>query len=369
MLPYRYALLQSGRTLEALAIWDELYERATALGERGLAARARVSRTSFQIFNPGVDLDEVRAIAEEGIETFTELGDEAGLASAKRSLGSVCRVQGRRAEAVVWFEEALVHANACDDQVTRRLVTESLAMILGGGPMPVGDAMRRCEELRDANRDDRVLDAVITRCLSALLAMAGRFDEAREYGRRSSRVLDEANMSTPSWLTREIAAEAKELAGDRAGAERDLEAMWLYFRDTLGGAPAGNGMSAAFQLAHLYCDDGRWDDAEECLVFYRGVPDPAGVPWAARRLAAEARVAAHRGELVEAAALARRAVEITEGTDMLNIRARVWLALAEVQRAAGDTAEADAAVARALELYEQKGNVAAAAALQAAAKA
>ena len=68
-------------------------------------------------------------------------------------------------------------------------------MILGGGPMPVGRAIRRCEELREANRDDRVLEAVITRCLSALLAMAGRFDDARESARSSSRVLEEANMT------------------------------------------------------------------------------------------------------------------------------------------------------------------------------
>src|SRR5438874_10902418 len=182
--------------------------------------------------------------------------------------------------------------------------------------MPVGDAIRRCEELRDANRDDRVLEAVITRCLSALLAMAGRFDEARESGHRSTRVLEEANMTT-SWGTLEIAAEAKELAGDRAGAKRDLEAMWLSFRETLDGAPAGNAMSAAFQLAYLYCDDGRWDDAAECLAFYRDVPDPIGpVVGIARRLAAAARLAAHRGEFVEAVTLAQRAVEITESTDM-----------------------------------------------------
>ncbi len=71
-----------------------------------------------------------------------------------------------------------------------------------------------------------------------------------------------------------IAAEAKELAGDRAGAERELEAKWLYFRDTLGGAPDQRAMQAAYRLANLYCDDGRWDDAEECLAFYRDVPDP-----------------------------------------------------------------------------------------------
>jgi len=46
----------------------------------------------------------------------------------------------------------------------------------------------------------------------------------------------------------------------------------------------------------------------------------------------------------------------------------MWLALAEVQRAAGNEAEADQAVERALELYDRKGNIAAAARVRAAAR-
>jgi hypothetical protein len=46
--------------------------------------------------------------------------------------------------------------------------------------------------------------------------------------------------------------------------------------------------------------------------------------------------------------------------------ARVWLALAEVQRAAGNLAEGGDAVDRALELYDRKGNIVAAARVRAA---
>ena len=53
--------------------------------------------------------------------------------------------------------------------------------------------------------------------------------------------------------------------------------------------------------------------------------------------------------------------------DYLNLRALLWLALAEVQTANGRSAEAGAAVTAALELYEQKGNIAAAARVRAAA--
>ena len=70
-------------------------------------------------------------------------------------------------------------------------------MVLCRGPLPVASALSRAEELRAASVDDRVLDASITRCLSELLAMAGRFDESREYLRRSTEVLEDAAILTP----------------------------------------------------------------------------------------------------------------------------------------------------------------------------
>jgi hypothetical protein len=118
-------------------------------------------------------------------------------------------------------------------------------------------------------------------------------------------------------------------------------------------------MMYAYRLALLYCDDSRWEDAGRCLDYGSEVPVP---PFfreeAVLGLAARARMAAHSGELAEALTLARRAVEFAERSDMLNLTARVWLALAEVQRERGQTAEADATVARAFGLYEEKGNVA-----------
>ena len=356
--PYDHALNETGRVVESKAVRDELYKRATALGDRGLAAHGQFPGVMHAV---GVDLEEARAIAADGLEVFTELGDEEGMAIAEWRLSNVCRVQGHLAEAASWLERSLAHARG--DMVTRRTVTEALAMVLCRGPVPVDDALRRAAELRAANLDDRVLDASVTRCLSELLAMAGRVDESREYGRRSSTVLEEAAVLTSSRATQGVAVSARELAGDRAGAREEAEAMWLAFRGTMGLAPDRRGLEAASLLAHVYCDDGRFVEADECLAFYRDVPDPTAVLTTALRRAAAARVAAHRGDVDEAARLAEAAVEISETSDMLNIRARVWRAMAEVESSRG--APAEPAVSTALRLYEQKGNVAAAAALRA----
>src|SRR3989304_5744822 len=75
---------------------------------------------------------------------------------------------------------------------------------------------------------------------------------------------------------------------------------------------------------------------------------------------ARARILAARGSAEEAESLARDAVERSEATDDLNMRADTLVDLGEVLRTAGDRAGAEAALASALELYETKGNASAA---------
>ncbi len=360
--PYVYALGESSRNIEAETVNEELYQQATAMGERRLAAHASLRRhAGGRALTTANDLIGSRTAIRSLVPTFAELNDEVGLAAAKRRLGMVCRGLGQLAEGARWLEEALVHANAGGDLPTRRIVTQSLAMILCDGPMPVAEAAARCRELRDGVVDDRVLEAVITRCLSALAAMKGDFETASASWRSADSVLNDVNMMVSSSVSRRIAADARAFAGDRDGAMDELETRWLAFRDTFGGAPDQHALQAAYRLAHLYCDDGRWADAEECAAFH------AEITWQGNyfteiyyRLSATARLEAHRGELGKALELGEQAVEITERCDLSNSRARVWLALAEVRRAAGQPHEAEAAVAAALELYEAKGNVAAA---------
>jgi Tfp pilus assembly protein PilF len=149
---------------------------------------------------------------------------------------------------------------------------------------------------------------------------------------------------------------ARLLAGDRAGAEQAQRAKWLFFGGATDGPADGRAIDAAESLAGLCCDDGRWDEAEQWIARYRDVRRRS-----TGRLAVEARLAAHRGEYVEALALARKVVERAQRSDNLNWQARQWLVLAEVHQRAGQDDESDAACARAVELFELKGNVAAAA--------
>ena len=162
----------------------------------------------------------------------------------------------------------------------------STAYVLVGGSTPVGEAIRRCEELIRSNPGDRALDAGVTRCISALVAMAGRAEEALELVERSSRVLDEFD-SVATFLGKSAAAEAREFAGDRAGAMRELEAKWLKFEEIRVRPSDIRAMDAAYALALLYCNDGRWDDAERCLAYGGEAPrKPASASSSRRALPA-----------------------------------------------------------------------------------
>ncbi len=67
-----------------------------------------------------------------------------------------------------------------------------------------------------------------------------------------------------------------------------------------------------------------------------------------------------RGQTAEAAALAREAAGFMEGKDDATARAEILVDLAEVLRAHGDASAAAGALAEALALHEEKGNLVAA---------
>ena len=356
-------LYQGGRILESEAILTACIDAATGLEERGLAARALVHLSSERMSSdPRAGWAEFMPIAEEAIATFEQLGDRQGLAAAESLLSQALGRAGRIEESFASSDRALVHAEAAGDHLARHFTIGQMAQRLCEGPTPVAEAIDRMEELRARARDDPVLDAGVSRCHALLLAMAGRFEEMQELFRVSGQVLDGAVQTVLSVAGQRYAAEAKDYAGNLTGAKQDALAAFLRMRDARGAGSEARALRAAAELALFCCDQGEWDEAADYLSYGREVDraePPEGKVYAALRLAARARLAAARGELADAVDLAERAVGLAERAQWLNYQARTCLALAEVQRANGHAAEAEAAVAKALRLYEEKGNLAA----------
>jgi class 3 adenylate cyclase/tetratricopeptide (TPR) repeat protein len=353
-----YALIEAGRLVESERVIDDVAAVAEALADRSLAAHAafalRSARAHLGDWPPP-------AVVDDEIETFIQFGDDLGLSRALQQRAARLVRHGQFAEGQADLERALVHAEACGDREQRRRVIRMICVHLSAGPAAVGPATPRAEELLSSAADDWVLEAYLKPAVALLYAMAGRFEEALALASESIGALADLG-STSAWTTRgQQVARALEDAGDRAGAERERKAALAYFRDLRPDTVQGGAWLLGGALARLYCDEDRWEDAEEALAYGRDAAIPMMPMSQITRLTVEARLAAHRGEFDEAVAFAERAVADSANREWLNNQADCWRALAEVQQAAGRTAEADAAIARALELYERKGNVAAAA--------
>ena len=362
-----YAVGETGPVPESDAMLAATMDAAAGLDQPGLELRALVQRTSDRITDPNCDHAEVLAVAAAAVETFEQLGDSSGQALAGRLASMALQHQGRSREATAAVELALVHADASGDQATRRRVVSTLSFYMAGGPhgaTTVNEGIRRCEELLESSRDDPGLPAVVSRSLALLLAMAGRFDEARDYIRRSSLVLEDRDGRTSNVFQLSM-AQALELIGDRAGAEEVLATRYARQRDAAGALPDRPALGAAVELASFYCDDGRWDEAADCISYTQVWPEPAFYQaWAAQRVAVQARLAAHDGRHAEALALAEGAVALVEPIENLDFKAKAHLALAEVHRANNQTAAAEAAVDAAIRFLEERGNVTAIARLR-----
>jgi tetratricopeptide (TPR) repeat protein len=120
----------------------------------------------------------------------------------------------------------------------------------------------------------------------------------------------------------------------------------------------------AAQLGRALCAQERNSEAERFArvsqELARSDDVAAQMLWRTTR----AKVLARRKDFDEAERLARQALEITEKTDALNSQGLSLTTLAEVLLLAGREKEASPLFGRALKLFERKGNVVAAQALE-----
>jgi tetratricopeptide (TPR) repeat protein len=200
---------------------------------------------------------------------------------------------------------------------------------------------------------------------ATLEAMLGRFDAARDLIGRARALAEELGLeATLAAQAANGAGEIELLAADPAAAERELRPACEAL-ERIG--ELGYLASAAPLLADALYLQGRDDEA--LLMTERWAPERLTVPedvdaqvgW--RRV--RAKLLARRGDVEAAERLAREATASAARTDFLDLRAHAVGDLAEVLRLMGRSEESAAAVQEAIRLYEQKGNIAAVAALAA----
>jgi ketosteroid isomerase-like protein len=192
---------------------------------------------------------------------------------------------------------------------------------------------------------------VALRCQAVLETLRGRSDAARRMIASSRRMVEELGITQRLLEADQFAGLIELLEDDAVAAELWLSKAYEGFREHGLGVAAAQ---AAAQLGRALLAQGRAAEAEalshesEALA---GDDFKAAIAW--RGVRAEA--LAGRGESEAAVDLARAAVEIAAATDDPLGHADARSALAVALRAAGRSSEADAEMARAIELWEQKG--------------
>jgi DNA-binding SARP family transcriptional activator/tetratricopeptide (TPR) repeat protein len=357
--PLRVDLVPNVRAIQGLSdfAWAEaLLDDAVAAGDRRLRAHALVQRAFLRLFTAReVNPQQFIAIAEQAIATFEELDDVLGLARAWRLMAQahyLDRHGGPSAEAA---ERALAYARRTGDRFEQREILEWLVVALFLGPVPAGEAARRCEKLLEVANADRVLELNVVGALASLMAIQGRTAEARELVEREHGDMHEVR---DIWLFRPPLAGLIGLwVSDPATAEQELRPLYEQYKRV--GAKS-HFSSVAPLLAQAVYAQGRFDAAEELVREAELAARPNDVHSQIVWRGTMAKILARHGDFEAAERLGREAVEFARQSDFLDSRGVVLADLAEVLRLAGRSDEAADALREALLAHEQKQNVLAA---------
>jgi tetratricopeptide (TPR) repeat protein len=282
--------------------------------------------------------DEQEELLRAALPFEEERGDPRRLALLWDLLAVIANFRMRNEDDVDASLRALHYNRAAGDSPS----LERLEWPLIIGPRPVDEVMRTIDEL-EAWRTAG--STALPR--AALLAMAGRFDEAWPLAEAAANHLREVT-SDPFircaylWLIATI-------EGDRERARRHIAELV----DAIG---ASESVAATFSttLARDLCYLSRFDEAEPLLRQAQAVP-----PRASMRVmgpSVEALLLAELGALEQAVTLARTAVATAEAeTDSPWFQGWAYEDLVTVLVRAGRAEEAREALERSLALWERKG--------------
>ena len=335
---------------KAAAVADAAAERARAAGDETAEALARVSAAYSRTFfaaNPAID--ELETLAQKALPLLEQAEDHAGLVHVWDALAyGVANWRLRFEDYAHASEQALHHARLAGHRRSHLFRLET-ALVLG--PRPADEALRALDALLPENPHPRLL-----LCRAWLLTMLARDEEARQVAAEAGARYRE--LTGDDWvdiLLGDIAA----AAGDHESAA-DHHGRFCKLMEARGQRYSLS--TYAPRLGRSLCGLGRYKEAEPLAQLGRTL-DETGQDLMSQTLwrQVQALVHASRGEHVEAEALAREAVAITEPTDALNIQGEARCALAEVLHAADRDNEAAATLSQALERYDRKKNLSSAA--------
>jgi class 3 adenylate cyclase/tetratricopeptide (TPR) repeat protein len=336
---------------------------AERLADPGLLAHVRLGEAWEDLTSSRIDLPRARRELNELIGIFEAAGDDGGLAEGWFLISTCDWLESRAAVAEEACEQALEFARKAGDRWLEMEITTQILIAISHGPTPVEEGLRRCRALVEAARGVPTVEAAVLRAQGRLHAMQGDFPLARSEMVRGVEIIAELGLRVHAESSRgQGVAFVESLAGDLEAAENALRASYQAL-DEMG--ETGFLSTTAAVLGTILAERGQADEALRLADKSRelsaggDVASQIGWRWA------RGRALARTGELDEAERLLREATDLSERTDFANLRADSHSYLAETLWLGGRSDEAAAALRRAIELYDAKGNVVQAARMQA----
>jgi class 3 adenylate cyclase/tetratricopeptide (TPR) repeat protein len=350
-----HALTELGEADRAGVVIDEAIERAAAAGDDRTGAYAQLERVRLLAgVKPEGWAEEARREANRLMPRFEELGDERGQARALSLLASTLRYwrQLKACEEAAGRARVLAE-RAGDDQEAAISMGLYLQATLDG-PVPVTEGVARCEQILATLAGRRRVEGQALFVLAGLKAMQGEFAAARELLVRSRTLLEELGTRLLSAEHARVSGEVELLAGNPAGAERELRrGRALLERLT---HDSDRAMLGAL-LARAVQAQGRLEEAEELLdeTSKQIAMDDfaARITWGAARSS----LLVAQGRAMEAEILGGMVVELARDTDAIVAHAGALLDQAAVLEASGRPDEASGLATEARTLAERKGDV------------
>jgi class 3 adenylate cyclase/tetratricopeptide (TPR) repeat protein len=355
LLELGFALFQAGSFSHAQRTLWEARKLADEHGDAGHAARAELMSLHARMqSDPSVGREEIVSTAERARAILESAGDERGLADAWFVLSVInyfgCHF-GAAAEAA---ERALTHARRARDERLEADLVHAISTSLSVSAH-VDDAIARTEALlaEAAGRPQIEADLLLT--LGLLNGQRGRFEEADELMNRADSIFAELGQRRRRATVARRRGDVRWLAGELSSAEDTLrEALALF--EELGDTSRRSG--AAAELADVIYRRGGYEEADELTTMSERLASEHDVESQAHLRLVRAKVRARAGEHAEAEALARKALELADGTDFIFLRGIGLLDLAEVLALAGRSDEAVDAADRARAVFAESGYLA-----------
>ncbi len=348
------ALVERGELKPAQSIFGKVVDDASAAGDEVAEWRARVGLVAVGLWLNESDIGAGGELVRKAIPVLERHRDDLGLARAWFLVGLTDFWQGKSGDEA--FARGLACARRARSGRDEAQILNWLLVSGWYGPTPAHEALARCRDVLEQT-SSRQVEAVARTEQGALLALSGRFDEARESWKTGAAILEELGLPI-AWagVSQEL-FDIERLAGDLPAAEAVLREACDVLEE-LGEKGFLSTRAACLGLCLALQD--RPAEAEPFVELARQTM--AADDWNTLNLVHMTRAAAlmSQGSLSEAEEHARQALAAVAECDIPNYKGDSLVQLADILAALGRPDEATAAYVEALELYEQKENLVAA---------